>query len=161
MGSAGGTAGPAASVDQPPAGAKRIRPVELADVGRVRDQRAAVPPVQLERRRFEDEVVPGVERDVEGLRAVLVNHPQVERVIAGHLHRPITVRFGGTVASTCPSPAHQVALDIAPDARDDYILEPPAFQLHWWNGSTLVTHTAYIGEFDGPYPFRAGGRLID
>ena len=98
---------------------------------------------------------------IEPLRAVIARHPQVERVIAGHLHRPITVRFGGTVASTCPSPAHQVVLDIAPDARDDYILEPPAFQLHWWNGSTLVTHTAYIGEFDGPYPFRVGGQLID
>jgi 3',5'-cyclic-AMP phosphodiesterase len=85
---------------------------------------------------------------------------QVERVIAGHLHRPIVARFAGTVASTCQSPAHQVALDIAPDAADDFILEPPGFQLHWWNGRQLVTHTAYIGEFDGPYPFRTDGKLI-
>ena len=95
------------------------------------------------------------------LAAVIARHKQVERVTAGHLHRPITVRFAGTVASTCPSPAHQVALDIAPDAKDDFIMEPPAYQLHWWNGRELVTHTAYIGEFDGPYPFRAGGTLID
>jgi 3',5'-cyclic-AMP phosphodiesterase len=99
--------------------------------------------------------------NVSGLGAVIRRHPQVERVIAGHLHRPITARFAGTVASTCPSPAHQVALDIAPDAADDFILEPPGYQLHWWNGSQLVTHTAYIGEFDGPYPFRVGGKLID
>lgn len=98
---------------------------------------------------------------VDGLAAVVRRHPQVERVIAGHLHRPITVRFAGTVASTCPSPAHQVALDIDPDAADDFILEPPAYQLHWWNTSQLVTHTAYVGTFDGPYPFRAGGTLID
>jgi 3',5'-cyclic-AMP phosphodiesterase len=95
------------------------------------------------------------------LAAVIARHPQVERVIAGHLHRPITVRFAGTVASTCPSPAHQVALDIAPNAADNYILEPPGFQLHWWNGQALVTHTAYVGDFDGPYPFRVGGKLID
>jgi len=25
----------------------------------------------------------------------------------------------------------------------------------------LVTHTAYVGRFAGPYPFREGGRLID
>lgn len=98
---------------------------------------------------------------VDGLAEVIGRHPQVERVIAGHLHRPITARFAGTVASVCPSPAHQVALDIAVNAKDDYVLEPPAYQLHWWNGSQLVTHTAYIGDFDGPYPFRVGGRLID
>lgn len=97
----------------------------------------------------------------EGLMQVIARHPQVERVIAGHLHRPITVRFAGTVASTCPSPAHQVALDLAVDAADNYILEPPGFQLHWWNGSALVTHTAVVGEFAGPYPFRVGGKLID
>jgi 3',5'-cyclic-AMP phosphodiesterase len=99
--------------------------------------------------------------NAEGLAAVIGRHPQVERVIAGHLHRPITARFAGTVASTCPSPAHQVALDIAVDAADNFILEPPGYQLHWWNGRQLVTHTAYVGEFDGPYPFRIGGRLID
>lgn len=97
----------------------------------------------------------------EALAAVVARHPQVERVIAGHLHRPITMRFAGTVASTCPSPAHQVALDLAPDAADNYVLEPPGYQLHWWSGHALVTHTAYIGDFEGPYPFRAGGRLID
>jgi 3',5'-cyclic-AMP phosphodiesterase len=100
-------------------------------------------------------------KGADGLAQVIARHPQVERVIAGHLHRPITQRFAGTVASTCPSPAHQVALDIAPDAADNYVLEPPGFQLHWWNGSALVTHTAYIGEFEGPYPFRVGGKLID
>ena len=98
---------------------------------------------------------------IDRLAEVIARHPQVERLIAGHLHRPITVRFAGSVATTCPSPAHQVALDIAADARDDFVLEPPAFQLHWWNGHALVTHTACVDAFDGPYPFREGGRLID
>ena len=95
------------------------------------------------------------------LDAVLRRHPHVERVIAGHLHRPITCRFGGTVASVCPSPAHQVVLDLSSEAPDHFVMEPPAFQLHAWTGSGLVTHTAYIGEFDGPYPFRDNGKLID
>lgn len=100
-------------------------------------------------------------RDCEGLAQVISRHPQVERVLAGHLHRPITVRFGGTVASTCPSPAHQVALDLAENAADCYVMEPPGYQLHWWNGQSLVSHTAFVGEFEGPYPFRMGGQLID
>lgn len=95
------------------------------------------------------------------LEQVIARHSQVERVVAGHLHRSITARFGGTVASTCPSPAHQVALDIASDAADRYIMEPPGYQLHWWNGQVLVTHTVVVGEFKGPYPFRTGGELID
>jgi len=98
---------------------------------------------------------------IDGLASVLARHGQVERVVAGHLHRPITVRFGGTIASTCPSPAHQVALDISPDAPDRFTMEPPAFQLHWWSGRHLVTHTAYVDAADGPYPFREAGRLID
>lgn len=96
-----------------------------------------------------------------GLEEVIGRHPQVERVIAGHLHRPIIKRFAGTTASVCPSCAHQVALDLSPDGADHFVLEPPAFQLHLLTASGLVTHTSYIGEFPGPYPFREGGRLID
>jgi 3',5'-cyclic AMP phosphodiesterase CpdA len=100
--------------------------------------------------------------DSAGLAAVIAQHPQVERVLCGHLHRPIQVRFAGTLASTCPSPAHQVALDLAPDAPSRFAMEPPGYQLHAWNVATgLVSHTAFIGEFAGPYPFYDGDKLID
>jgi 3',5'-cyclic AMP phosphodiesterase CpdA len=99
--------------------------------------------------------------NTDGLADVLRRHPHVERVIAGHLHRPITCRFGGTVASVCPSPAHQVALDLSTEAPDHFVMEPPAFHLHVQTDSGLVTHTAYIGDFAGPYPFREDGKLID
>jgi 3',5'-cyclic AMP phosphodiesterase CpdA len=95
------------------------------------------------------------------LDAVLRRHSHVERVIAGHLHRSIVCRFGGTIASVCPSPAHLVALDLASDAADHFVLEPPGFQLHVQTASGLVTHDAFIGKFAGPYPFREEGRLID
>jgi 3',5'-cyclic AMP phosphodiesterase CpdA len=96
------------------------------------------------------------------LEAVIRANPQVERVICGHLHRPIAARFGGTIASTCPSPAHQVALDLDDRAASRFMMEPPAFQLHLWReGLGVVSHTACIGRFDGPYPFYEGGALID
>jgi 3',5'-cyclic AMP phosphodiesterase CpdA len=95
------------------------------------------------------------------LAEVVRRHPQVERIVCGHLHRSIVVRFAGTVAQTCPSTAHQVALDLSPDAADDFVMEPPGFLLHRWDGATLVTHLAQIGDFGGPHPFRAGGCLID
>jgi Icc protein len=96
------------------------------------------------------------------LEKVIARHPQVERVIAGHLHRPIVTRFGGTIASTVPSPSHQVALDLADDAASRFVMEPPGFQLHLWEeGSGVVTHTAAVGDFAGPYPFYDNGKLID
>jgi len=96
------------------------------------------------------------------LEAIVARHPQVERVIAGHLHRPIVKRFGGTIASTSPSHSHQVALDLDDEAPSRFVMEPPAFQLHLWRqGVGVVSHTAAIGEFAGPYPFYEGGKLID
>ena len=98
----------------------------------------------------------------EALAQVIARHPQVERVLCGHLHRPIQYRFAGTIASTSPSPAHQVALDLAPDAASRFKMEPPGFQLHAWRqGMGIVSHTAYIGNFAGPYPFFEGEQLID
>jgi Icc protein len=96
------------------------------------------------------------------LAPVIGRHPQVERIICGHLHRPISTRFAGTIASTCPSPAHQVVLDLAPDAESHFVMEPPGYQLHLWRPEHgLVTHTVALGEYPGPYPFHDEHGLID
>jgi Icc protein len=92
----------------------------------------------------------------EALGAVIARHSQVERILCGHLHRAIQVRWRGTVASTAPSTAHQVTLDLRAGGDATFILEPPGFQLHLWrDGVGLVSHTAAIGRHDGPYPFYA------
>ena len=95
-------------------------------------------------------------RGPERFAEVIQRHPQVERVICGHHHRPMTVRFGGTIVSIAPSVVHQVALDLQPGAIGMFVMEPPAFQLHRWTEATgLVSHTIYVDSFDGPYPFSA------
>jgi len=101
--------------------------------------------------------------DPAGLAAIVARYPNVERIICGHLHRNIQVRFAGTVAGTCPSVAHQVALDLRDDAPSRFRLEPPGFQLHYWrDGHGLRTHTGFIGDFAGPYRFfDDSGALID
>lgn len=104
----------------------------------------------------------GLVEGAEELAAILSRHAHVQRVICGHLHRTIYTQVGGRLVSTAPSPAHQVCLDLAPDAASAWTLEPPGFHIHAWNGSgTLVTHVASIGDFAGPYPFHDGGALID
>jgi 3',5'-cyclic AMP phosphodiesterase CpdA len=104
----------------------------------------------------------GIERmDLHGLdgidrmAAVVERHPQIERIVCGHLHRPIQVRWSGTVVMTAPSTAHQVALDLRPEAPLAFAMEPPAVLLHTWlDGAGLVTHTSFVGDYAGPYPFR-------
>ncbi|MCD0505396.1 phosphodiesterase [Bordetella petrii] len=103
----------------------------------------------------------GLLQGSEALESIVAAHPNVERILCGHLHRTIFRRFGGTVASTCPSPAHQVALDLRADGPSAFVMEPPGFHLHEWRDGALITHHAYIGAYPGPYPFHEGGALID
>ncbi len=81
------------------------------------------------------------------LGALLARHPQVQRIVAGHVHRPVQALWHGVLASTCPASAHQIALDLDA-ARSRIVLEPPALQLHRWSAETgLVSHTSPIGDY--------------
>ena len=79
--------------------------------------------------------------------AVITKYPYVERVIAGHHHRTSQARFAGTVASICPSTAHQLLLDLVPGADIRFTFEPSGFQLHLWDGTQVVTHTAMVEDY--------------
>jgi len=79
--------------------------------------------------------------------AVISRHPQVERILCGHLHRAIDRRFAGTVAGTAPSTAHQIRINLIPGARISFNFEPPGYQLHVWQDGGLITHTALFGEW--------------
>jgi 3',5'-cyclic AMP phosphodiesterase CpdA len=83
----------------------------------------------------------------DALAAVIGRHSQVERIVSGHLHRTIMRRFAGTVACTCPSTAHQIALTLVPATELAVAMEPPACLLHLWLGEPegLVTHVSLIG----------------
>lgn len=95
----------------------------------------------------------------ERFAAIVEANPQVERVITGHHHRPVAVRWAGTICQIAPSVAHQVTLTLTPDAASDFVLEPPAFLLHKWiEGTGLVTHQAYVQRAPGPFPFFAPKR---
>ena len=104
----------------------------------------------------------GLLHGADALAAIVAHHGQVERLISGHLHRSIQMRWAGTIALTAPSTAHQVALNLSADAPSAFLMEPPGFLIHAWSpGAPLVTHLALTGEFPGPYPFHDAGALID
>jgi len=97
------------------------------------------------------------------LDALLRGHPNVERVLCGHVHRTMFTRFGGTLAAAVPSPAHQVAFDLRSDAPSAFRLEPPAFAVHRHAPDTgMTSHHVYVDEGAGPYPFyEPTGELVD
>lgn len=90
----------------------------------------------------------------EALAHLLEFYPRVERVICGHVHRPVQSRFGGTVASIAPSTAHQIPLALNETQPDAWLREPAAFHLHLWRPDQgVVTHTVYIEATATPRPF--------
>lgn len=86
--------------------------------------------------------------------AIIARHRQVERIICGHHHRAIVAQVAHTIASISPSVAHQVQMTLDPHDPGAFLFEPPAFQLHRWTADTgIVSHTVYVEDFPGPFPF--------
>ena len=90
----------------------------------------------------------------ERLAAVIARFPAIERIVCGHIHRAMQLRFGGTLLCTAPSTTTAIALRLDPEAEPASYVEPPAFLLHQWRpGTGLITHVVPIGNFPGPLPF--------
>lgn len=90
--------------------------------------------------------------DAQEFGAIVAAHPNIERVLCGHMHRSMHVRWRGTVISIPFSTVEQIHLGFAPDAVLGTIGEPLGFQLHYDDPADgLVTHAVAVGSFDGPY----------
>ena len=93
-------------------------------------------------------------RNVEAFAAVIARHRQVQRIICGHVHRPVVARVAHSIASIAPSVAHQVELTFDPHDAGAFVFEPPAYQLHRWTPADgIVSHTVVVEQFPGPFPF--------
>jgi Icc protein len=80
----------------------------------------------------------------ERLGGIIAGHPQVRAVLCGHVHRNVQAAWHGTLLSVCPSTAFQARLRLGPGRFEAAINEPPAYQLHHWDGAALVTHTVTV-----------------
>lgn len=97
----------------------------------------------------------GLQQGAPELARVIARHPQVHRVVCGHLHRSAQRRWAGTLVQTAPSTAHQTWLSLMPEGGDSWGREPPGFLVHAWNtGDDLVSHLAFSQPSEGPYRFR-------
>jgi len=81
----------------------------------------------------------------EALGALLADHPQVVRLICGHLHRPVAASVGGRPVTCCPGTSLQVPLWQAEGFPPDLVDEPAAIHLHDWRDPwSVLTHTLYV-----------------
>ncbi len=91
----------------------------------------------------------------EELAAIIAKHPQVERLMCGHIHRAVCRRFAGTIATVCPGIGMQLVLDLQEESPAAFILEPPALILHvfteLWGEKTLLTHVGIIPDSPDQY----------
>ncbi|GGM09105.1 phosphodiesterase [Dactylosporangium sucinum] len=98
--------------------------------------------------------IPGMDaiRLVDGpaLAAVVARHPHVTRVLAGHLHRPVTSGFAGSTLTVAPSTYRQVELGMREGRPVGFVAEPAAFLLHWLDGGDCVTHTVPTSHTAAP-----------
>jgi Icc protein len=100
------------------------------------------------------------------LDEILRRHPNVQRVIAGHNHRAMTVGFGGTIGYVAPPVSFSFALEMGTERLLSLTAEPPGFAVHVWTDDAglgapgLITHTVSFGEWPAPIPLLRAGKRI-
>src|SRR6201996_2201205 len=81
----------------------------------------------------------------EALASVIDRHPQVIRIVAGHVHRTIVAELAGRAVVTVPSTYLQAALDFSTE-RITMAPDPPGFAIHAFRDGTLATHIQPIAS---------------
>ena len=67
---------------------------------------------------------------------------------------PINTSWNDTVISTAPSMWMQLVFDLTLKRESEFVLETPAYHLHYWTHETnLITHAVFVKTVDGPYLF--------
>lgn len=85
---------------------------------------------------------------------IVRRHPQVIKVLSGHVHRLIQTNWGHCSLWVCPSTSVAVAADIDPQHEPAETAEPPAFSLHAYTGTTFVSHLVPVGPAARRSPIR-------
>jgi 3',5'-cyclic AMP phosphodiesterase CpdA len=95
------------------------------------------PPLSTGSKAWDDIGLPAGDRDA--LADVLHRHPQVRRIVAGHVHRTITGELDGRAVLAIPSTYVQAQLDLT-SSEIGFSGDPPAFAVHALVDGDLVSH---------------------
>jgi Icc protein len=84
--------------------------------------------------------------DGEAMAEVISRHPNVERVLAGHLHRTVSAPFAGTQLAVAPSTYRQSELTMNPDRPFAFVNDPTGFLLHLSTEVGWVSHAVAVSH---------------
>jgi Icc protein len=94
---------------------------------------------------------PLVGRDAFG--AVIARHPQVRRVVAGHVHHYASGQLGAVPCNTAPGVSYQVVLDLDPTASPKISNDAGPILLYQFTADDCVAHPVTYAE--------SGGQTLD
>ncbi len=90
--------------------------------------------------------------DAGAFGALIAAHANVERILCGHLHRSMHLRWRGSMISVPVSSVEQLHLAFDPGAPLGTVAEPPGFLLHYLDPTDgLISHAVPVGAFGSPY----------
>jgi 3',5'-cyclic-AMP phosphodiesterase len=78
--------------------------------------------------------------DRHALGRVVEGHPQVRRIVGGHVHRAISAELAGRSVLAAPSSYVQARLDFGAEEIELSADDPPGFAVHAWLEGELVSH---------------------
>jgi 3',5'-cyclic-AMP phosphodiesterase len=81
--------------------------------------------------------------DRHALGAVVERHPQVLRILAGHMHRPIAADLAGRTVLAVPSTYMQARFDLQSQELQ-LVPDPAAFALHLLRDGELISHVQTV-----------------
>jgi Icc protein len=82
--------------------------------------------------------------------SVIADAP-VDRIVCGHMHRPMSSTVAGVPAEVGISTAVHVALDLAPEAPVRIVRDPIGYRILRIDGDAIVGHTRYVGTGEEPF----------
>ena len=87
--------------------------------------------------------------DEDELADIIARHPQVVRVLAGHVHRTVTAPFAGTTLAVAPSTYLASGLTLN-GSIPHYRADPTSYLLHLGDGPQWVTHVVPVSHASAP-----------
>ena len=88
------------------------------------------------------------------LAKVVACHPQIERILCGHIHLMAQAQWHGRLVMTAPSISMRLSWNPAKIQSSRFFNSPPAFLWHMHNADGhLVTHEFTLDAPEGPYEF--------
>jgi Icc protein len=100
------------------------------------------PPISIGVRALDEIGLP--EDDRAALALLLEEHPQVARVVTGHVHTAAVGRVGGCEVFTCPSTFRPAELNLGEERPIELGEGPPGYALHLLGEDGLVSHVRSV-----------------